>query len=316
MAEDTRELMEIYREPVHPGGIVLLSVIVVTWNNAAIIAPCLDSVSAQGKNLPLEVLVVDNASGDGTPALLRRQFPQVRLIESGSNLGFNAGCNLGMKQARGQYYLLLNPDTEIVPGALKTMLAFMEEHPPAGILGCQLLYPDGRLQPSCRAFPTARNMFYELLGLSKIFPRSRRFGEYMMTWWDHRDQREVDQPMGAALLVRRRMVEEVGLFDEDYFMLFGEVDWCYRAKAKGWKIYYTPQAQIIHHHSTSINKVKSRMIIDSHQGFYRFYRKHHPRSFLAGAGRPLFAGMLALLAGVRIGVRFLRMQLNKIRDKS
>src|SRR5262249_53422120 len=162
----------------------------------------------------------------------------------------------------------LNPDTEVQPEAIRYLLDFLADHPKVGIVAPKLLNSDGTVQRSCRQFPTFLGMLYELLGLSRLFPDNPRFREYKMLDWDHDDERQVDQPEGACLLLRREVIEQVGLLDEGFFMLFEEVDWCYRIKQAGWEIWFTPGAQVVHHYGQSIKQVKTRMILSSHRGLY------------------------------------------------
>jgi GT2 family glycosyltransferase len=154
-------------------------------------------------------------------------------------------------------------------------LNFLDTHPQAGVVAPQLLNTDGSVQRSCRQFPTFKGMLYELIGLSRMFPNRREFRQYKMLDWNHDDEREVDQPEGACLMVRRRILEEVGTLDEGFFMLFEEVDWCYRIKEQGWQIWFTPAARVIHHYGQSIKQVKAKMILSSHRGLYRFWKKHY-----------------------------------------
>ncbi|HMP54729.1 MAG TPA: glycosyltransferase family 2 protein, partial [Candidatus Melainabacteria bacterium] len=233
----------------------------------------------RSSNLETEVYVVDNDSKDGSAAMVAEKHGWATLMANDDNLGFAKANNQVLRQAKGRYVLLLNPDTEVEPGALKTLIEFLEAHPKAGIVAPQLLNSDGSIQRSCRQFPTFTGMLFELVGLSKLFPKGSKMGTtfraYKMLDWEHDDEREVDQPEGACLLLRREVLEEVGLLDEGYFMLFEEVDWCYRIKKAGWQIWFTPKARVMHHYGQSIKQVKARMILSSHRGLYRFWRKHY-----------------------------------------
>src|SRR6202789_2532179 len=160
-----------------------------------------------------------------------------------------------------EYILLLNPDTEVKTGALSTLIKFLDDHPKAAVVAPQLLNTDGSVQRSCRAFPSFSGMLYELLGLSRIMPSVKKFREYKMLDWAHDDERQVDQPEGACLLIRSTVLDQVGRLDEGYFMLFEEVDWCYRVKQAGYEIWFTPRAQVVHHYGQSIKQVKVAMIL-------------------------------------------------------
>lgn len=262
-----------------------LTVVVVSWNTRDLLDRSLETLkedlerTSKSDNLETEVFVVDNDSKDGSAAMVAEKHGWATLIANDDNLGFAKANNQVLRQAKGLYILLLNPDTEVEPGALKTLIDFLEAHPKAGIVAPQLLNSDGSIQRSCRQFPTFTGMLFELIGLSKLFPKGSKMGTtfraYKMLDWEHDDEREVDQPEGACLLLRREVLEEVGLLDEGYFMLFEEVDWCYRIKKAGWQIWFTPSARVMHHYGQSIKQVKARMILSSHRGLYRFWRKHY-----------------------------------------
>lgn len=275
-----------------------LSVIVVSWNTRELLRQCLKTLLLEIKEIEAEVFLIDNDSADGSAQMVASEFPTVKLIANPTNRGFAAANNQALEQCKGHYVLLLNPDTEVRPDAIKTLLEFMTQHPRAGIVAPQLLNSDGTIQQSCRAFPTFFNLLVELLGLSRLFPNVQRFREYKMLDWNHDDERQVDQPEGACLLLRRQVIDEVGNLDEGFFMLFEEVDWCYRIKERGWEIWFTPSAKVVHHYGQSIKQVKAKMILSSHRGLYRFWYKHYRngRWYLDG---PAYAGLMGL-AYVRI----------------
>jgi GT2 family glycosyltransferase len=222
-----------------------------------------------------DIIVVDNASGDGTAEMVRGEFPNVSLIANDTNLGFAAGNNQGIRVGRAPFVLLLNPDTEVRPGALNALLEAFADEPNAGALAAQLLLPDGTVQRSCRSFPEPAALFFDALGLSRLFPGSPTLGRYRMTYWDHNTRREVDQPMASALALRRAALDAVGLFDEEFPLYFNDVDLCYRLRQNGWRIVFEPQAQVTHHHGQSTRQVRSAAILESHRALIRFYRKHY-----------------------------------------
>jgi GT2 family glycosyltransferase len=283
---------------------VRISVIVVSWNVAKLLNVCLQTLRRDLENIESEVFVVDNASADGSAAMVAADHPWVKLIANDKNLGFAAANNQALKLSRGDYILLLNPDTELVAGAIPELVSFLESHPQAGIVAPQLVNSDGSIQRSCRAFPTFLGMLYELLGLSRLFPNNPLFGSYKMLDFNHDQLREVDQPEGACLLLRRAVIEQVGILDEGYFMLFEEVDWCYRIKQAGFQIWFDPEAHVVHHYGQSIKQVKARMILSSHSGLYRFWSKHYARGrwYLKGF---VYTGLMSL-AGLRIASHTLR----------
>lgn len=281
-----------------------LSVIVVSWNVSKLLNTCLETLKRDIENIDAEVFVVDNASADDSVEMVRREHPWVQLIANESNLGFAKANNQALKLAKGDFILLLNPDTEVRAGAIPHLISFLEDHAEAAIVAPQLINTDGSIQRSCRAFPTFTAMLYELLGLSKLFPDNPLFGSYKMLDFEHNELREVDQPEGACLLLRRAVIDQVGSLDEGFFMLFEEVDWCYRIKQAGWQIWFDPQSKVVHHYGQSIKQVKARMILSSHRGLYRFWSKHyaHGRWYLGGF---VYFGLMTL-AYLRIASHTLR----------
>lgn len=256
-----------------------LSICIVNWNVKDLLKACLGSIYANTKDISFEVIVVDNNSSDESIRMIQSDFPQVKLIENKTNAGFTKANNQAIKIAQGRYVMLLNPDTEVIDNALNKMVRFMESRRDCGALGCKLLNTDGTLQRSCRTFPSLEVMFYSALFLDQLFPKSRTFGKYFMTWWDFNDLREVDQPMGSALMIKKEALDKAGLFDENIFIWFDEVDLTYRIKKAGWKIYFTPDAQIKHHLSQSFKQWKKIPQIIRGAVIWRksrnyFFRKH------------------------------------------
>lgn len=254
---------------------LILSVAIVNWNTRQMLQDALDSIYNAPPSFPFEVIVVDNASADGSASAVAERFPQVVLIANTDNTGYAEGNNQAMKIAKGAYILLLNPDVLLPPGGLERAIAFMESHPEAGALGVRQIHPDGTLQRSVRGFPTPMTVLWELLGLSRLLPNSRLFGAYRMTWFDYRHVAEVDQPMGTFLLMRGKVVEQIGMLDEAFPIFFNEVDWCLRCKRAGWKIYFTPDVEIIHYGGASTTQVGAAMAWESRRGLLQFYAKHY-----------------------------------------
>lgn len=251
-----------------------ISIIIVAWNSEKFIRNCLDSIIQNGVELLPEIILVDNNSSDYTIKIVEEHYPQVNLIRNRDNLGYAKSNNQGIENSHGEYLLLLNPDTEVQVKSLILMTQFMEKNPHTGALGPQLLNSDGTIQPSCREFPTYATLLWEFSGLSRLFPKSRIFGHWRMGYFDFNRIREVDQPMGSCLLLRRKTLKEVGVFDQSFPMFFNDVDLCYRIRKAGWKIFFYPDAQILHHKGASTRQVKRRMIWCSHLAFFRFFRKH------------------------------------------
>lgn len=218
--------------------------------------------------------MVDNGSSDRTTKIVEELYPQVNLIQNKENSGYAKANNQGIESSLGRYVLLLNPDTQFREDSLTLMYEFMEENPKVGALGPKLLNPDKTTQPSCREFPTFSTLIWEFSGLSRLFPRSKIFGRWRMGYFTFDQTREVDQPMGSCFMLRRETLEDVGLLDENFPMFFNDVDLCYRIKKAGGKIYFYPEALVIHQKGASTGKVKRRMIWLSHLAFYRFFKKH------------------------------------------
>ena len=251
-----------------------LSVIIVSYNVREFLQQCLHSLEKAGEGLSMEIIVVDNASGDGSAEMVRREFPRVRLIENRDNRGFSRANNQAVRIAGGRYLLLINPDTLAREDTLAAMIAFMEAHPEAGAAGCKILNPDGTLQLSCRrSFPTPWVALSKITGLGRLFPGSRLFGSYNLTYLDPDRTAQVDALSGSFMFLRRQALEQVGLFDEQYFMYGEDLDLCYRIKKATWKIYYVPDTQIIHYKGKSTES-SAGTVIDFYRAMYIFVKKH------------------------------------------
>jgi GT2 family glycosyltransferase len=252
-----------------------VSIIIVNWNTRQLLADCINDVKSYTHDLTYEIIVVDNASSDGSQEMVRATFPDVHLIANNENVGFARANNQAIRCSRGRYVLLLNSDAFVRDQTIAQTVAFMDAHPAAGMVGCKLRYADGRLQPSCTTFPT---LFTELLiatQLERLFPKSRLFGAYRMTYWDFNDIREVDVIMGAYMLVRATAIEQLGMLDESYFMYSEEVDWCYRFKQNGWKVYFYPYVETIHLWGGSSKPVRVEMLIQLYLSRVAFFRRYY-----------------------------------------
>jgi len=275
---------------------VNLSIVIVNWNTRSLLRACLRSLEAAGDlaGIEHEILVIDNASADGSAEMTRQEFPRVTLIANESNLGYAAATNQGFAAARGESILLLNPDTEVPPGALRVLMETLAAHPEAAAVAPRLVDPDGTVQRSVRGFPAPWPLLAELSGLARLFPRSRRLGAYRMRYWNHDDERGVDQPMASCLLIRREALEAVGPMDEEFPIFGNDADWCYRARAAGWSIYFTPHAEIVHHGGASTSQVRRAMLRETERGLTHFYRKHY-------RGRAGTLGYLLALLAIHAG---------------
>jgi GT2 family glycosyltransferase len=253
-----------------------LSIIIVSWNVRELLRCCLASVDAGRGALALEVIVVDAASHDGSAAMVAAEFPWVRLLARSDNVGFPRGNNLGMALANGRYLLLLNPDTEIVGDALTTLVAYLDAQPQVGMVGPQLLNSDGSVQSSRRRFPSLATAFFESTWLQPYAPPSLLADFYVQDVADG-ETAVVDWLMGACMLTRRTLFEQVGGMDEAYFMYSEELDWCYRIKAAGWQVVYLPTAQVVHHAGKSSEQAVTARHVNFQRAKLRYFRKYHGR---------------------------------------
>lgn len=250
------------------------SVLIVNWRTSHLLRPLLQSLKEHPAEGGGEIIVVDNASPEFDAAVFSEAFPEVLFLPQQENLGFARGNNLALQHSTGDYLVLLNPDTEVTPGALETLLQFMEHHPEAGIAAPQLVFPDGRVQDSCRSFPWPMAILFRALRLDTLFPRSRVLGAYRMSWFDHRSTRHVDQPMASCWVIPRSLVDQIGFFDEDFPILFNDVDYAWRVHEAGRQVWFVAEAQVIHHLGQGTGKAGAWIHEESHRGMVRFYRKH------------------------------------------
>ena len=255
-----------------------LSVCIVNWNTCGYLRECLTSLLAYPPaGDEIEVIVVDNASSDGSAEMAAGEFPSVILLAETANRGYAEGNNLALEHATGDALLLLNPDIVVHPESLTNAAHFAAAHPKLGAFGCRLVGADGKTQRSLRSFPDPGPVFWEYLGFSHFFPKSRLFGAYRMTWFDYNSVIEADQPMGSFLWISRAAYQGVGGMDPQFPIFFNEVDWCLRAKREcGFPIYYTPDVVVTHYGGGSTRQVKATMVRESHRSLLRFYEKHSP----------------------------------------
>jgi len=260
-----------------------LSVIIVNYNVRDFLENALTSVAQALKGIDGEVIVVDNASDDGSIEMVRKKFPRVRAIANGTNLGFAAANNIGLAESTGRYMLLLNPDTIVQEDTFQTIIRFLDDHPDAGMAGCRILNPDGTLQPACRrSFPTPWVAFTKISGLSALYPESRIFGRYNLGYLDPGSTYEVDAISGSFMAVRRSAWEQVGGLDEEYFMYGEDLDWCYRFKRAGWKVYYVSETRIIHYKGESVRRSDIDEVRHFHQAMRVFVAKYNRGGVLGG----------------------------------
>jgi N-acetylglucosaminyl-diphospho-decaprenol L-rhamnosyltransferase len=265
-----------------------LSVVIVSWNVRDLLLRCLLSIQRPRPEFGLQTIVVDNGSVDGSVGMVRAEFPDVCLIANTDNLGFPAANNQGIAVAEGRYIFLLNPDTEVVGGALATLVAYADAHPDVGVVGPQLLNPDGSVQSSRRRFPTLATAFFESTWLQPLASRRLLARYYVLDQPDDAVQ-DVDWVDGAALMARREAIEQVGLLDEGFFMYSEELDWCRRFREAGWRVVYLPTARIVHHRGKSSEQVVAARHIHFQSSKVHYFRKHHGAA-AAGALRLFLLG--------------------------
>lgn len=267
-----------------------LAVIIVSFNTRDLLHACLASLA--DCTLPLSIIVVDNASFDGSVQMVRESFPTVAVIETGCNLGFAAANNLGMQQAaEADYLLLLNPDTVVHPGAIEQLVAFLDAHPRVGMVSPRLRNPDGSLQRAAFRFPTL------LMSIFEVFPPGAALpGRFYNSWWHGRYPQEaadapfpIDHPLGACMLVRRAVLAHVGGFDERYFMYSEEVEWCWRIRQAHWAIWQLPTAWVTHVGGGATRQFRRRMLVELHRSRIQFFHQHY---------RPAFRSAHQLITGL------------------
>lgn len=250
----------------------MISVVIVSWNVRDLLRGCLSALRDEGTRRPLEIFVVDNDSADGSADMVASEFPEVRLMRNRENVGFARGCNQALREARGEFCVLLNPDTRLMPGALETLRAFLLAHPRACAAGPRLLNPDGSLQPNGHVFPRLSGTLLRALRVSALFPR----------WYDRRyrwgredfDQEvQVDWVCGACLMLRGAALEELGLLHEGYFLYYEEVEWLLHARRAGWTAHYVPTAVVQHAWGASTAKSSSRWLDYLRDSQYRYFRR-------------------------------------------
>lgn len=250
-----------------------VSVVIVSWNTRDLLRNCLLTVDREARLLDgeLEVFVVDNGSTDGTVEMVRKSFPSVALIANTENAGFAAANNQALARCKGEYVLLLNPDTELKTGALGQMIRFLKSGVYVGAVGPLLISPDGSMQESCYPRPTLFRELWRLLYLDRL----HRIAAYPMTDWSLDRARQVETLQGACILIKRSVLDEIGLLDQDFFIYTEEIDLCRRIIAAGWRIYWLPVATVVHYGGQSTRQAASQMFIELYRSKLHYFRKHN-----------------------------------------
>jgi len=232
-----------------------VSIIILNYNTKDFLLPCVSGIAENTKNLDYEIIIVDNASEDGSAKYVKEKimpsFKNVKLIETGGNFGFAKGNNIGIKSSKGKYVLIINSDILIMDNAIRKMFEFMESNKKAGIAGPRLTHPDGSLQYFCYNFPTKKVLIYRRTPLARFKFAQKEIKKYLMADWDHKENRKVDWVQGSCMIVRKSAIEEAGLMDERFFMFMEDTDWCRSFWNLGWEVWYIAEVEIVHYHARS-----------------------------------------------------------------
>ncbi len=270
-----------------------LSIVIVSYNTKDFLIKCIQSIEETAKDFTYEIVVVDNASNDGSVELVKEKFKDVILIANKENLGFSKANNIGIKKTTGRYVLFLNADTVVYPITLKTMIDFMDKNEDVGASTCKLQMPNGKIDDaSHRGFPTPWNSFCHFSGISKLFPKTKVFGGYNLSYLDLSKTHEIDALAGAFMMVRKVAGKKVDWWDEEYFFYGEDLDFCFMLKQNGWKIYYVPEVSILHYKGVSggIKKISKEVTtanketrkkaqIERFKAMRIFYRKHYENKY-------------------------------------
>jgi GT2 family glycosyltransferase len=284
-----------------------VSVAIVHYETPELLVRCLEALRLAGQRVTTEVFVVDNHSVAFDPIACERALPGVRITRNDANLGFAKASNQALRMARGRYLLLLNPDAFVEPDTLAIMVEYLDGRPDVGCATCRVELEDGSLDLACRRlFPTPERSLYRMTLLSRIFPRSRRFGQYNLTYLDDRQETEIDQPCGAFMMVRSEIREQVGLLDEHYFMYGEDTDWAFRIKAAGWRITYTPLTKVRHIKRASSRGDRTKTIGYFYDSMRIFYREHYWAAYPRWTSALVFLALGARERVELIGVRLRR----------
>jgi GT2 family glycosyltransferase len=258
-----------------------LTISIVNYNSGEYLPALLRSIYSGGITAPFEVILVDNASSDGSLEYVAGSFPQVKIIKNTSNLGFAKAQNMGIKSSSGKFFLMLNPDMTVMPGAINKLLNFMKDHPLAGVVGGKVLNPDGTIQFSGKKFPTPLTAVFLSLGLHRLWPGNPISREYYMEEKEYDRTKEVDHVMGSFLMARKEVFVKTGPLDELFFLYCEDVDWCMRAKNTGFKIYYFPEAAVTHQKGGASRKESYKATVEHHKSLRYFYKKWYGNKYPA-----------------------------------
>jgi GT2 family glycosyltransferase len=257
-----------------------LSIIIVTYNSGKEIVNCINSLLPQMLDLNGEIVIIDNNSNDNTVSLLNEiDKKNITIIQNSANIGYTMANNQGVKTSTGEYLFFLNPDTLVSYGVIKNLLGELQNDKDCGAIAPQLRFPNGMVQNSCRRFPRRRDILYESIGLSKLFKNSKEFNYWKMGDFDHKITRSVDQPAGAAIIIPKKIIEEIGLLDETFPMFFSDVDICKRIWDAGYNVQFNTNSFITHKGGASVYQKRIKMIVSSHLSFWKYFNKFSSKPF-------------------------------------
>jgi GT2 family glycosyltransferase len=285
---------------------VALSIVIVSWNTKKLVSECLQSLENCRRSVPMDIILVDNASSDGTVELVREQFPDLRLMRNDANVGFARANNIGINLSTSKYVCLINSDVQVSEVCLQSMLEYMEHHPDIGMLGPKMVLPDGSVGQSCMRFPTVWNWLCRALALDTVFKGSKMFGDFLMSDFKYDRITDVEALTGWFWMVRREAIDQVGLLDERFFMYGEDIDWPKRFHQGGWRVVFYPEAEAFHHCAASSSSAPTRFYIEMNRANMQYFRRHHNRLAVVGFWLAILVHELVRITGYGIVYVFQR----------
>lgn len=271
---------------------ITLSIVIVNYNAEKLLRNCIESIYNETHDITFDIWVVDNNSSDNSVAMLKKDFPEINLLQNANNVGFARANNMAIVKSKANYILLLNPDTIICNQAIEKVVSYMNQKPKTGIVGCKVLNEDGSIQLACRrSIPSPKVAFFRLTGLSKLFPNSKLMAKYNLTYMDADKPHEVDAVSGAFLMVRGKVIDEIGNLDDNFFMYGEELDWCLRTKKAGWMVMYYPYAEIIHYKGECSKSNSKKATFEFYRSMYLFHKKHFADNYNPIINILIYAGI-------------------------
>jgi len=252
-----------------------VSFIIVNWNTKDLLLECIESIRAARKNLNIEIIVVDNASSDGSPEAVRNLSDHINIIVNNNNIGFSKANNIGMRRSHGRYMCVVNSDIKVLNYCIEDAIGYMDNNHSIGVLGPQVLNRQMKIQYTCREYPNLWSTFCQAFGFHRFFEKSKLFKDSFMTYFDHTSIRKVDVLSGCFLIVRKEAIQQVGFFDERFFIYGEDVDWCRRFNEAGWDVIFYPLSHVIHYGGTSSASAPARFNIEMLKAHFQYWEKWH-----------------------------------------